>query len=60
MVIQTGIDFKVEVDPALFELALAYAVRIAEECHPINDNDNDFNKWYLIVYVYFSLYDFIW
>jgi hypothetical protein len=44
MVIQTGIDFKVEVDPALFELALAYAVRIAEECHPINDNDNDFNK----------------
>ncbi len=41
MVIQTWIDFKVEADPAL--LALAYAVRIAEEHHPINDNDDDFN-----------------
>ena len=40
--IQTWIDFKVEADPALLELA--YAVRIAEERHPINDNDNDFNK----------------
>ena len=58
MVIQTWIDFKVEADPALLELA--YAVRIAEERHPINDNDDDFNKWYLIVYIYFSLYDFIW
>ena len=37
MVIQTWIDFKVEEDPAL--LALAYAVRIAEEHHQINDND---------------------
>ena len=37
MVIQTWIDFKVEVDPALLELALPYAVRIAEEHDPIND-----------------------
>ncbi len=42
MVIQTWIDFKIEADPAL--LALEYAVRIAEERHPINDNDDDFNK----------------
>ena len=34
MVIQTWIDFKVEADPAL--LALAYDVRITEECHTIN------------------------
>jgi hypothetical protein len=53
MVIKTWIDFKVEADPA--QLALAYT----EERHPINDNDDDFNKWYLIVYIYFSLYDFI-
>ncbi len=46
MAIQTWIYFKVEADPAL--LVLAYAVRIAEERHPINDNDDDFNKWYLI------------
>ena len=46
MAIQTWIYFKVEADPAL--LALAYSVRIAEERHPINDNDDDFNKWYLI------------
>ena len=39
MVIQTWIDFKVEADPAL--LALAYAVRIVEEHHPINDNHDD-------------------
>jgi hypothetical protein len=39
MAIQTWIYFKVEADPAL--LALAYAVRIAEEHHPINDNDDD-------------------
>ena len=40
MVIQTWIDSKVEVDPALLEWA--YTVRIAEERHPINDNG--FNK----------------
>jgi hypothetical protein len=40
MVIQTWIDFKVEADPALLE----YAIRIAEERHPINDNYDDFNK----------------
>ena len=56
MAIQTWIYFKVEADPAL--LALAYAVRIAEE-NAINDNDDDLKKWYLIVYLYFSLYDFI-
>ena len=52
MVIQTWIYFKVEAGPAL--LALAYAVRIAEEHHPINDNDDD-----LINGIYFSmiLYD---
>ena len=49
MVIQTWIDFKVEADPILLELV--YAVRIYEERHPINDNDDDFNKWYLIVYI---------
>ncbi len=37
MVIQTWIYFKVEAGPAL----LAYDVRIAEEHHPINDNDDD-------------------
>ena len=42
MVIQIWIDFKVEVDPAL--LKLAYAVRIAEERNPINDNYDYFNK----------------
>jgi hypothetical protein len=41
MAIQTWTYFKVEADPVL---ALAYAVRIAEERHPINDNDDDFNK----------------
>ncbi len=34
MFIQTWIDFKAEMDPALL-LELAYAVRIAEERHPI-------------------------
>ena len=47
MVIQTWIDFKVEADPALLELA--YAVRIAEERHLINDNYDDFNKWYYLI-----------
>ena len=36
------IGFKVEADPAL--LALAYAVSIAEERHPINNNHDYFNK----------------
>ena len=53
MEIQTWIDFKVEADPAL--LALAYAVKIAEERHPINDNGDDFNKWYLIEFYIFIL-----
>ncbi len=43
-------------DPALLELA--YAVRIPEERHPINDNYDDFKR-YLIVYIYYSLYNFI-
>ncbi len=51
-------DFKVEADPVLLELSLAYAVRIAEERHPINDNNGDFSKKYLIVYFNFSMYDF--
>ena len=37
-----AMDFKVEADPALLELV--YAVRIVEERHPINNNDDDFNK----------------
>jgi hypothetical protein len=42
MIIQTWINFKVEADPALLELA--YTVRIVKKRRPINDNDDDFNK----------------